>query len=399
MALGTLTDGRAASVARASAPLRVIVIGLRGVVEVEGGIETHARSLYPLLAKLGCTIEIVQRSPYYRRTARRRHWHGMRLTYLWSPTVPGLETAVHTLFAVLYAAFKRPDILHVHAVGPGLLIPLARLLGLRVVMTHHAADYEREKWGALAKAILRAGEYIGARFANRLIAVSSVIQSSVGRRCGVSATFIPNGAPHVTPAESVGALERFGLSSCRYVLCVARLEPTKRQLDLIDAFRSARMPGWQLALVGRIVPGDAFCEALLQRARQDARIALTDYQAGTSLRELYTHAGLFVLPSSMEGHPIALLEALSYRLPVLVSANTANLAVPLPRDRYFPVGDTARLAALLSTAAARVADEDTDWQEVRDMVRRAYSWQRAARLTRAVYDGAVRSKEAGSGRG
>jgi hypothetical protein len=31
----------------------------------------------------------------------------------------------------------------------------ARLLGLRVVMTHHCFDYEPQKWGRLAKAMLR----------------------------------------------------------------------------------------------------------------------------------------------------------------------------------------------------------------------------------------------------
>ena len=132
--------------------LRIMVLGLRGVVDVQGGIETHARRLYPLLARLGCDVEIVQRGAYYPRERRRREWRGLKLTYLWSPRTQIIETAVHTLLGVLYAAIKRPDVLHLHAVGPALLAPLARLFGLRVVITHHGADYEREKWGPLAKA-------------------------------------------------------------------------------------------------------------------------------------------------------------------------------------------------------------------------------------------------------
>ena len=55
--------------------LRIMVLGLRGVIDVQGGIETHARRLYPLLARLGCDVEIVQRSAYYpRERGRRREW-------------------------------------------------------------------------------------------------------------------------------------------------------------------------------------------------------------------------------------------------------------------------------------------------------------------------------------
>jgi glycosyltransferase involved in cell wall biosynthesis len=368
--------------------LRVMVVGLRGIVDVQGGIETHARKLYPLLARMGCDVEIVQRSPYFPRERRRRSWHGIRLTYLWSPTRPGLETAVHTLLGVLYAGMKRPDILHLHAVGPGLLAPLARSLGLRVILTHHAHDYEREKWGGFAKLLLRAGERFGIRFANRPIAVSPVIEKDIEERFGVDAALIPNGAPKVVRTATRGCLERLGLVPGRFVLCVARLEPTKRQIDLIDAFEAAELRGWKLVLVGAIDRSDAYCARLLERAARDPDVILTDYQTGVVLRELYSHAGLFVLPSALEGHPIALLEAVSYGVPILASANSANLAVPLPRERFFSVGDTRGLAALLR-AAAGAARPDAECAELRAMVRTLYSWRRAARLTKSVYESAI----------
>ena len=168
-------------------PLRIMVLGLRGVTDVQGGIESHAHMLYPLLARLGCEIEIVQRSPYFPAGKRRRYWRGLKLTYLWSPTKQALETAVHTLIGVLYAAIRRPDVLHLHAVGPGLLAPLARLLGLHVVLTHHGPDYEREKWSRSAKLLLRAGERLGVTFAHRPIVVSPILKDAVERRYGEEA--------------------------------------------------------------------------------------------------------------------------------------------------------------------------------------------------------------------
>jgi glycosyltransferase involved in cell wall biosynthesis len=364
--------------------LRIMVLGLRGVIDVQGGIETHARRLYPLLARLGLNIEIIQRSPYFPRERRRPEWRGIKLTYLWSPRTRIVETAVHTLLGILYAAIKRPDVLHLHAVGPGLLAPLARLLGLRVVMTHHAADYDREKWAPMAKALLRAGERLGVGFAHHPIVVSPVLKQAMQTRYGIGATLIPNGAPIVTRALTQRALARFDLAPRRYVLCVARLDRGKRQHDLIAAFQSASLPGWKLAIVGEIEHGDRYCDEIKALAAGDPAIVLTGYQSGTALHELYSHAGLFVLPSASEGHPIALLEAAVYDLPLLASAIPANLALPLPRERYFPVGDTQALARqLVAMTAAPVPAAEA--RAVHAAIRASYSWRKAAELTDSVY--------------
>jgi len=364
--------------------LRIMVLGLRGIIDVQGGIETHARRLYPLLARLGCDVENMQRIPYYPRESRRREWRGIKLTYIWSPRTRIVETAVHTLLGVFYAAFKRPDVLHLHAVGPGLLAPLARLFGLRVVVTHHGADYEREKWGPLAKAVLRTGERLGVGFANQPIVVSPVLKKAVEMRYGIGATLIPNGAPLAAPRRTRFTLRRFDLRPKRYVLCVARLDPGKRQHDLIAAFRAARLPGWKLVIVGQIEEGDRYCRELVATTADDDTIVLTGYQSGPPLQELYSHAGLFVLASAGEGHPIALLEAAVYEVPILASAIPANLALPLPRDRYFPVGDTQALAQKMQFMTQRKAARE-ERRAVHEAVRAKYSWRKAAELTRSVY--------------
>src|SRR5690606_39889504 len=103
---------------------------------------------------------------------------------------------------------------------------------------------------------------------------------------------------------------------------------------------------------------------------------------------------LFVLPSSLEGHPIALLEALSYRGPVLASAIPENLILPIPRNCIFNVGDTSELARLMT----RMANAENDVEKARLAVRERYSWRRAAELTRLVYESVLAGQAARSRR-
>ena len=116
-------------------PLRVTMLGLRGFPNVQGGVETHAEHLSSNLVELGCDVEAIMRSAYVPRACAKT-WRNIRLVRVWSPRIKGMEAFLHTFLGVLRAAWTRPDILHLHAVGPALFTPLARAFGLRVVVTH-----------------------------------------------------------------------------------------------------------------------------------------------------------------------------------------------------------------------------------------------------------------------
>lgn len=363
--------------------MRIMVLGLRGFPKIQGGVETHAEHLYPRLAVLGCDVEAIVRSPYWSEE-RPETWRNIRFHCLWSPKTKGLEAMVHSLLGVLYAAVKRPDILHIHAVGPAIVTPLARLLGLRVVVTHHGPDYEREKWGVIARWVLCTGERLGMRFANRRIVISDVIRRHILRRYGRDSDLIPNGVVVSEPPRSTEALRRFSLEPGRYVLNVSRYVPEKRQLDLMRAFEDAALPGWKLVLVGAVEPQDDYIRTVLEAAGRTPGVVVTGFQTGQALCELYAHAGLFVLPSSHEGLPIALLEALGNGLRVVASAIPANLEIGLPEEQYFQPGDIEALAGMLRRITAE-RPQDGVRERVSAWVRERYDWDRIAGDTLDVY--------------
>ncbi len=360
--------------------IKITVLGLRGIPDVQGGVETHAEQLYGRLSRLGCDVEVIVRSRYVPK--ERRVFGSVRLRRLWAPRVQGLEALVHSLLGVLYAAIVRPDILHVHAVGPAIVTPLARMLGLRVIVTHHGPDYDRDKWDSFARWVLRLGERAGMRCANARIAISRVIVDLVRSKYGLDSNLIRNGVATGTLQVGTQHVRSLGLEPRRYFLQVSRMVPEKRQLDLIAAFAAAAIPGWKLALVGAL--GSDEYSRSVEQATAGHDVVLTGFQRGAALQELYTHAGAFVLPSSHEGLPIAMLEALAYGLPLLASDIPANLEVGLDAGSYFPLGDREALARGLR----RLGEMPRDPQALearRSSTLRNYDWDHIAEQTLDVY--------------
>ncbi|MGH9675483.1 MAG: glycosyltransferase family 4 protein [Candidatus Acidiferrum sp.] len=361
----------------------VMVVGLRGFPGVQGGVETHAQNLYPAIAAAGFRVTVALRSPYI-AGGHPSEWNGVKFVKLWAPRSKYVEAIAHTFLAIIYAAFRRPDVLHIQAIGPAVLTPLARFLGLKVVVTHHGADYDRQKWGPIGKSVLRFGESLGMRSANKRIAVSRTMQAHVRKKYGLDSACIPNGVEPAVAPSSRQALEKFGLEPRKYILTVSRIVPEKRHLELIDAFTRADLPGWKLVLVGGSVHSDAYSRSVEDLAAKTRNVVATGFQEGLALRELYGHAGLFVLPSSHEGLPIVLLEALSYGLPALVSDIEPHLEVELPARHYFRMGDVNALAAAIKRRAAFEVSEV--WSEkLKQWTSSRYNWSTCAQETIAIY--------------
>src|SRR5690606_8200999 len=146
------------------------------------------------------------------------------------------ETILHTFIAIFYARFvARADLVHIHAIGPGLFAPLARLLGMKVVVTHHGADYQRQKWSAFAKWLLRQGEAMAIAASHATIVVGATLCEALKQQYPAhqdKLLYIPNGAD-VGPRAAADQLRhhpvlaQFGLKPGQYVLSVGRLVPEK----------------------------------------------------------------------------------------------------------------------------------------------------------------------------
>jgi glycosyltransferase involved in cell wall biosynthesis len=365
------------------AKTRVCVVGLRGIPGVMGGIESHCEQIFPRLSALSqeFDITIIGRKPYLPGGAY--EYQGVRVVPLPAVRNKYLEAISNTALAVFYARFAlKAEILHIHGIGPALLGPLGRALGMKLVVTHHGRDFERQKWNAVAKAALRLGERCATSAANRIIVVSKSVTEELRRRhprLRSRIDYIPNGATEFPASESMqdeaAILAQFGLAPQRYILGVGRLVPEKAFHDLIAAFYRAE-PRCKLAIAGAADHEDDYSRSLLRHASD--RIKFCGFQSHAVLRVLYRNAALFVLPSTHEGLPIAALEAANLGVPVLLSDIQPNLDIELAAANYFPVGDVDALRRKL------LANYD-GFRVDRDAIARRFNWRNVSEATGQVY--------------
>jgi len=368
--------------------LKIFITGTRGIPDIPGGIEKHCQELYPIIASKEHEIWLATRSQYIKKDIL--EWKGVYLVKTFAPRKKSLETIIHTFLAVFKSSILRPDILHIHAIGPGLMVPLARLLGLKVVVTNHGPDYERGKWGKPEKLILKLGEYLGGRFAHEIIVISKEIQKIVKQRCKRESHLIPNGVPIPEITKNTYFLESKDILPGRYILAVSRFVPEKGLDLLIQGFKSLKSNDHQLVIAGDADHETNYSRNLKKAIDSSARIIRTGYITGELLNQLYSHARLFVLPSFHEGLPIALLEAMSYGLSVLVSDIPANIEIGLENYRYFKCGDTRdlknKIEGLLKTEMG-----ERDKNALRIRMEKDYNWMKAAEQTIKVYEKVLRS--------
>lgn len=360
--------------------MKIAVLGTRGFPQIQGGVEAHCENLYPRLVKKGCEIIVFTRKPYV--SYPQKSFKGITLIPLSCPRNKFLEAFIHTFKGIFYAKKLQPDILHIHAIGPSLCAPFARLLGFKVVMTHHGPDYKREKWGSFAKTILRLGEYLGCKFADKIIAVSDVIAEDIVRNYGRKATVIYNGVTMPEILKSEESLKRFGLEKGKYLLAVGRLVPEKGFGELIEAFDFSL--GWKLAIVGDADHQDEYSQGLKELAKKKPGVVLTGFLSGQTLQELYSHAGIFVLPSYYEGLPICLLEAMSYGLSCLASDIPANRSIGLADNRFFKAGDIQGLREKVAYFMDKPLTEEEKAAQIKAITEK-YNWEKIAEETLEVY--------------
>ena len=368
--------------------MKIVVTGTRGIPNIMGGVETHCEELFPRMVRRGFDVTVIRRSNYVKDNLT--EWNGVRLVDMESPKKKSFEAIIHTFRAVNRAKKLGADILHIHAIGPALLVPYAKLLGMKVVFTHHGPDYDRDKWGLAAKTMLKLGERLGCMFADEVIVISDVIRNLIKRKYDRTqhVHLIYNGVSQAEICDYPEYFQELGIEKGKYILGMCRFVPEKNLHHLVSAFAKMKneessmkhaASDIKLVLAGDTDFEDDYSRGLMDMAKKNG-VVLTGFVKGRKLHSLLTNCRCYCLPSSHEGLPIALLEAMSYGVRVVVSDIPANKEVGLPESDYFPVGNVDALADKLKTIVEQPlqhVDYDMkkyDWEKIADQVTEVYGF-------------------------
>jgi len=366
--------------------MKIIILGTRGFPNIQGGVEKHCEGLSTNLVKLGCEVIVFTRKPYIKHNIK--EYQGVKLIALPTLKHKSLEAFLHTLIGVCASLRHKPDILHIQAIGPALLTPLAKILGMKVVLTTHGSNYKHLKWGKFSRQILKFGEYLGVTFADKIIGISDTIATEIWRKYHKTAIVIPNGINITKKLRDDSIIRKYGLEEGKFILTVGRFVPEKGFHDLIEAFNQFPITNYKLVIVGRADHPDRYSLNLEKKASKNKNIILTGFLTGKPLQELYSHARLFILPSYYEGLPIVLLEAMSYGLSCIASDISANRNVELPRERFFKVGNVWELSKKIKEFVDKHLTDEERRKQLNVIFER-YNWERIAEKTLEVYQSVV----------
>ena len=248
--------------------MKIVVVGLRGFPNIQGGIETHCEELYPRIAAMGHEVIVVRRCGFVKENPPLSSYRGVQFKDIDSPFIIGLEAAVHTFKGIWYAKKAHADIVHIHAIGPAITIPFAKLLGLNIVMT----------------------------------VISETLKKKYNRTQRVHLIYNGITTLPISNTTHTDYLKSLGLQSGKYILAVGRFVEEKRFDKLIEAYIKLKRPDMQLVIVGNADYETDYCCSLKDFAIEN-QVILPGIIKGQHLSDLYANAALFVLPSSHEGLP------------------------------------------------------------------------------------------------
>lgn len=321
--------------------MKIAMIGQKIIPSRSGGIEIHVLELAKRMVKLGHEVDVICRHSHCEhkeclRNDRKYHctYKGINIICVSNIKSKSLDAISYAFIATIKSLMKNYDVIHYHALGPTTMAILPKLLGKKVVATVHGLDWQRGKWGRFATAYLKFGEYASAKFAHETITVGEKLVKYYSRKYRKKISYIPNGIEKPVIKECNIINEKYGLKKDEYILFLARLVPEKGCHTLIEAYKKTSTKK-KLIVAGGSSHSNAYEELLHDLGKDDERIVFTGFITGEILEELYSNSYCYILPSTIEGLPISLLEALSYGNCCLVSDIEENLSVIQTEENMF----------------------------------------------------------------
>ncbi|OKH54240.1 glycoside hydrolase [Calothrix sp. HK-06] len=368
--------------------MRIAVIGAKGLPPLQGGIEHYCAELYPRMVTQGCSVDLFARASYTEtKLGKRYDYKGVNVIPLPGLKMRGIDALITSALGAVASSTSHYDIIHFHALGPSLFTCLPRIASnSKIVVTCQGLDWQRAKWGSFSSGLIQLGEQAAVKFAHGIIVVSDALQTYFQRTYGRQTVYIPNAPASYADSDSqFNYGKELGLERGRYILFLGRMVPEKRPDLLIEAFSKLQQTGWKLVLAGGVSDTKTYTAEILNKISNKPNIVFAGELRGVRLAEIVRGAGLFALPSDLEGLPLAMLEAMREGIPVVASDIPPHQQLVAGRGILFEAGNVDSCLQSLQWSIQNPQECAKMAKNAQIYLQNNYSWERITSDTMRLY--------------
>lgn len=303
--------------------------------------------------------------------------NGFKVIHRKSPKSTFLTKPLLGLRATLHCLFKERGVkyFHYNTWAPALIashIPL--LFGRKVVMQSHGLEWKRTKYSAKKQSTIKKIETYSAKVNKNWTMCSQEQTDYFAEHYNRKCTTITCAVEMPGEAQESDFLQRYGLQGDDYFLYMGRLVQDKNPDYLIRGFINANLEGKKLVLCGG-VDGNNKYEAYLKGLTNSKDVIFTGPIFGADKDAAYRNCYAFCIPSTLEGLPMSLLEAMSYGKIAIASDIPACHEALGESGIYVPYEDDNSISNALRELA--FSEEKFEWQKEANKKRAqtSFSWE------------------------
>jgi len=348
---------------------RCAILGSVGLPPRYGGFETLAAELVRAAGWQGKADRLhVWCSAAQAGAQRPAKWMGAHLHYLpWRAN--GGQSVLYDAQSLFQAARMGLDCALLLGVPGAFALPMVKARApMRIVVHLDGLEWQRAKWGPLARGLLRKAEALAVRHADDLVADNPVIAERIETEYGRACHEITYGHEHAltAPAADIAALNL----PRNYALTVARVEPENNLHLILEAFAPLR--NLPLVAVGNWA-ASGYGRRLRARYQGVSNLHLIDpvYDPG-QLRTVRDRAVVYLHGHSAGGTNPSLVEMMGLGIPVAAYDCPFNRATTGESAAFFRTVEELRTIAptLATTARGRGMG-----QRLKTIAQTRYRWR------------------------
>jgi glycosyltransferase involved in cell wall biosynthesis len=368
---------------------RIAIIGSRGYPSYYSGFETLVRHLAPYLVERGEHVTVYDRGRTRRPVSKVINGIEVRSTV-------GLDTKSTSTLSYGYSSIADAarggfDAALVLNVANGLHLGRLKRAGVRTCVNVDGMEWQREKWGFVAKRTFLRGAKMTAALADELVFDSRALAGLWTAKFHRGGRFIPYGAP-ILEVIGDGLLVERGLPNEGYVLAVCRVVP-ENNLDLLfDAL------AYMDAATPVVVVGDSnYDHRTLQRLRALSASGRLHWLGHVNdqalLDQLWGNAGVYWHGHSVGGTNPSLLQALGAGAPTVALDTVFNREV-IGSDEQLVGSHPGELASRLRDVLGSPEGQERMRARGRTSIAERYSWSSVCAAYHELLVGAVGARRA-----